>query len=85
MPGFRTHAVHKPAERGFNLDLAMDGMVFLMGVEPGREFEKDDIANLLGYKGENVWKENQRRIMHVLGPYFEPGTTVQKLKRKAVT
>jgi hypothetical protein len=82
MPGFRTHAVHKPSARGFRIDLSMDGMVFLMGVAPGREFKKQDVAKLLGYKGEDAWKENKARIMHVLGPFFEEGENVQMLKRR---
>ena len=82
MPGFRTHAVHKPSARGFKIDLAMDGMVFLMGVAPGREFQKQDVAKLLGYRGKDAWKENKARIMHVLGPFFEEGENVQMLKRR---
>lgn len=83
MPGYRTHAVHKPHAAGFKIDLAMDGVVFLMGVEPGREFDKQQVAKLLGYKGVNPWKENQNRIRYLLDPFFEEGSTVHKLRRKA--
>jgi hypothetical protein len=78
MPGYRTHAVHKPQAHGFKIDLAMDGFVFLMGVAPGREFEKQDVARLLGYKGQNAWKENQNRIRYLLDPFFGDGTTNRK-------
>lgn len=63
----------------------MDGFVFLVGVEPGREFKKNDIAALLGYRGQNPWKDNQTRIWSLLGPFYEqdPGN-VQVLRRKAI-
>ena len=83
MPGYRTHGVHRADARGFKIDLAMDGLVYLWGVEPGREFEKQDIARLLGYRGENAWKENGARLRYLLDPFFEEGSTVRKLRRKA--
>ena len=83
MPGFHVYAVHKADERGFRLDLAMSGLAYLMGVEPGREFEKQDIAKLLGYKGQNAWKDNAERIGRLLDSFFEPGSTNRMLRRRA--
>ena len=84
MPGFRVHAVHKPDAKGFKIDLAMDSFVYLMGVEPGREFEKQDIAKMLGYRGKNAWKENHHRIEYLLEPFFEEGATNRTLRRRGV-
>ena len=84
MPGFRTHAVYKPSDRSFKIDLAMDGLVFLMGVAPGREFAKQDIAKRMGYQGQNAWKDNAARIGYLLAPFFEDGSTNRMLRRKPV-
>jgi hypothetical protein len=52
---------------------------------PGAEYSKADIARLLGYRGDNAWKDNAVRIMNLLGPFYEqdPGN-VQVLRRKAI-
>jgi hypothetical protein len=84
MPGYRTYAVYKPVETDFSVDLAMDGFVYLMGVEPGREFKKQDIAALLGYSGAYAWKDNQRRIRRLLDPFFEDGSSNRILRRRAI-
>jgi hypothetical protein len=85
MPGFKVHAAHKYAERGFKVDPVMDGFVYLISVMPGAEYSKADIARLLGYRGDNAWKDNAVRIMNLLGPFYEqdPGN-VQVLRRKAI-
>ncbi len=85
MPGYRTHGVHKAAAPGFKIDLAMDGLVFLMGVAEGREFKKQEVARLLGYRGAQAWKENQNRLRYLLEPFFAEGDSVQVLRRRPVS
>lgn len=85
MPGFWTHDVHKAADKGFKIDRAMDGVAFLMTVEPGKEFRKQDVAKLLGYQGDKAWKENQNRIRYLLEPFFAEGESVQVLRRRATS
>ncbi len=54
----------------------------LIGCPPGTEFSKKQIAQELGYSGNQAWKANKRRIMRVLGPFFEDGSTNRKLRRR---
>ena len=67
----------------YAFDFAVDGAIGGLRIicsPPGQEFEKQQVAEMLGYTGNNPWKENRTRIMRLIGPFFDVGT--RKLKRK---
>ena len=65
----------------FAVDESIAGLRIICS-PPGQEFTKVQIAEMLGYAGKNPWKENQRRIMQLIGPFFEEGSTNRVLRRK---
>ena len=67
--------------RIFERDDAIDGLRIICS-PPGQEFEKQQVAEMLGYTGKNPWKDNHKRILRLIGPFFEKGSTIQKLRRK---
>ena len=67
--------------RIFERDDAIDGLRVICS-PPGQEFEKRQIAEMLGYAGKNPWKDNHKRIMQLIGPFFEKGSTNRVLRRK---
>lgn len=66
----------------FTVDGSIDGLRIICS-PPGREFTKEQIADGFGYAGKNPWKDNQRRIMRLIGPFFEKGSTNRVLRRKS--
>ena len=63
----------------FAMDDAIDGLRIICS-PPGQEFPKRQIAEMLGYTGKNPWKDNHKRILRLIGPFFDVGT--RKLRRK---
>lgn len=54
----------------------------LINLPPGTEVKKRKIAEMLGYTGKDPWKYNRKRIMRLLAPFFEDGSTNRVLRRK---
>lgn len=87
MPGFSFNGgVYTAEVSGFKLDKAMSGLLQLMMQEAGTEYEKNEIATLLGYSEKTGWKDskNRARMNLLLEPFFEvvPGSAGRKLRRK---
>ena len=73
----------KTLEYAFNFarDLSIDGLRIICS-PPGQEFDKQQVAEMLGYTGKEAWKGNRKRIMRLLDPFFEEGSTNRVLRRK---
>ncbi len=65
----------------FTRDASIDGLRIICS-PPGQEFKKEQIADGFDYKGDEAWKGNKKRIMKLLGPFFEEGSTNRVLRRK---
>jgi len=65
----------------FERDAFLDGLRVICS-PPGQEFSKTQIAMGFGYEGDNGWKDNKKRIMTLLGSFFEEGSTNRVLRRK---
>jgi hypothetical protein len=65
----------------FSADPGIGGLRIVCS-PPGTEFGKRQIADEFGYTGEQAWKRNKQRIIRLLSPFFEAGSTNRRLRRK---
>jgi hypothetical protein len=85
-------SIEYPAD--FVFDDQLYGIAGLCALPPGTEITKKDMAERLGYTGDdpnttkkvkNAWAKNEAAIMDMLGDLFEPGSNVRYLRRKNAT
>lgn len=74
-------AAHGVDDMIFERDPVIDGLRVICS-PPGQEFDKQQVAEMLGYTGKEAWKGNRKRIMRLLSPFFEEGSTNRVLRRK---
>mgnify|MGYP003601631145 CR=1 FL=1 len=74
-------AAHGVDDMIFERDPVIDGLRVICS-PPGQEFDKQQIAEMFGYVGKDAWKGNRKRIMRLLEPFFEEGSTNRVLRRK---
>ena len=65
----------------FEADQVMQGLQ-IVNAPPGTEFKKTDVGGQFGYTGDQAWKANKKRILSLLSPFFEEGSTNRMLRRK---
>ena len=69
----------RPMTWDFEYDDGIAGLK-IVGMAPGQEIAKKDVASQLGYA---EWERNKAVIMSLLGDFFEQASNKRKLRRKA--